>query len=342
MLACWPMSKRHESGRKHPKFHFITGDAKDVELLRKVVFDNKIEIFVAAAAIIGGISMPFHKLAYFLLAENERITCATVEACACHVMNGLMSSESIKGLEGQWAGFLEKVAAGPRLRQSTYGFQKLACEYFAKGAWEQHQLPYTIIRPAAVEQQAKLAEPTPDAFAVKSKRKEEGPFNAVGIGEQRATTDSEVLSGNVKLAGDLARGIVKCIMHPKSRNEVLELAEIIWKKLKGPDEPFEFVSDEPFQRAFVVEMWHDVQMRVPCVEKAKASFAPLFWYGTITGMMSYVGEEAVLDIECNLPEPTLRVRTTPLETALDEVIPWIEEQASRSILRVFEVALGTI
>ena len=24
-------------------------------------------------------------------------------------------------------------------RQSTYGFQKLACEYFAKGAWEQHQ-----------------------------------------------------------------------------------------------------------------------------------------------------------------------------------------------------------
>ncbi|CAE7256234.1 Uxs1 [Symbiodinium microadriaticum] len=299
---------------KHPKFHFITGDAKDVELLRKVVFDNKIEIFVAAAAIIGGISM-FHKLAYFLLAENERITCAAFDVC----------------VEARKAGFLEKVAAGPRLRQSTYGFQKLACEYFAKGAWEQHQLPYTIIRPAAVEQQAKLAEPTPDAFAVKSKRKEEGPFNAVGIGEQRATTDSEVLSGNVKLAmshvvpdlvqkilkgqkplhilgagnqkrhytyaGDLARGIVKCIMHPKSRNEVLELAEIIWKKLKGPDEPFEFVSDEPFQ--------HDVQMRVPCVEKAKA----------------------VLDIEC----------TTPLETALDEVIPWIEEQASRSILRVFEV-----
>ena len=27
----------------------------------------------------------------------------------------------------------------PRSRQSTYGFQKLACEYFAKGAWEQHQ-----------------------------------------------------------------------------------------------------------------------------------------------------------------------------------------------------------
>ena len=30
---------------------------------------------------------------------------------------------------------------------STYGFQKLAVEYFAKGAWEQYKLPYTIIRP---------------------------------------------------------------------------------------------------------------------------------------------------------------------------------------------------
>ena len=41
---------------------------------------------------------------------------------------------------------------------STYGFQKLACEYFAKGAWQQYGLPYTIVR----------------------------PFNCVGIGERRA------------------------------------------------------------------------------------------------------------------------------------------------------------
>ncbi len=30
---------------------------------------------------------------------------------------------------------------------STYGFQKLASEYFAQGAWEQYRLPYTILRP---------------------------------------------------------------------------------------------------------------------------------------------------------------------------------------------------
>lgn len=309
----WKYGTLSRGFEKHPRFHFFEGDAKDVAFLRKIVFDNKIEIFIAAAAIIGGISM-FHKLAYFLLAENERITCAAFDVC----------------VEAKQAGFLEKVVvisssmvyecceSFPSKEadlkscpppQSTYGFQKLACEYFAKGAWEQHQLPYTIIR----------------------------PFNAVGIGEQRAKTDAEVLSGNVKLAmshvvpdlvqkilkgqkplhilgagnqkrhytyaGDLALGIVKCIMDPRSRNQdfnistavghtVLELAEVIWRRLNGPDVPFEYVSDEPFQ--------HDVQMRVPCVQKAKE----------------------VLGIEC----------TTTLEEALEEVIPWIKDQ----------VALGTI
>ena len=56
--------------------------------------------------------------------------------------------------------------------RSTYGFQKLATEYFAQGACEQYQLPYTIVR----------------------------PFNCVGIGERRALCDKEVLSGNIKLA----------------------------------------------------------------------------------------------------------------------------------------------
>jgi nucleoside-diphosphate-sugar epimerase len=309
----WKYGKLERSFDNNPKFHFAQGDAKDVEFIRKIVFDNKIQIFVASAAIIGGISM-FHKLAYFLLAENERLTCTAFDTA----------------IEAHKAGFLEKIVVVSSSMvyecsesfpskesdlktcpppQSTYGFQKLACEYFAKGAFEQHGLPYTIIR----------------------------PFNAVGIGEQRATTDSEVMSGNVKLAmshvvpdivqkimkgqnplhilgsgeqkrhytyaGDLARGIVTAMMHPKALNNdfnistpvghtVLELSEVIWKKILGPDVPFKYTSDDPFE--------YDVQMRVPCVEKAKE----------------------VLGIECK----------TTLEEALDEVIPWIKEQ----------IKLGTI
>src|SRR5207248_3090336 len=187
--------------------------------------------------------------------------------------------------------------------RSTYGFQKLATEYFARGAHEQYSLPYTILR----------------------------PFNCVGIGERRALRDHDVMSGNVKLAmshvvpdlcqkvlkgqdplhilgdggqvrhytygGDLARGLRLCIEHPAARNEdfnlstaasttVLELAELIWRKVHGPGRPFRYVSDEPFR--------HDVRRRVPAVEKANR----------------------LLAFEA----------TTPLEAVLDEVIPWVRAQ----------------
>ena len=66
--------------------------------------------------------------------------------------------------------------------------------------------------------------------------------------------------------GDLARGIVMAMEHPAALNEdfnlstaesttVLELAELIWRKIKGPDVPFRYVSDDPFE--------YDVQKRVP-------------------------------------------------------------------------------
>lgn len=309
----WKYGELSRSFEKHPNFHFTRGDAKDTALLHKIVFDNKIQIFVAGAAIIGGISM-FHKLAYFLLSENERITCTAFDTCIeAHkagffekilVISSSMVYESSESFPSKETDL--KVCPPP---MSTYGFQKLACEYFAKGAWEQHKVPYTIIR----------------------------PFNAVGIGEQRAETDSDVWSGNVKLAmshvvpdivqkilkgqdplhilgdggqvrhytyaGDLAKGIVTAIFHPKALNNdfniscpkghsVKELSEVIWQKLKGKDVPLKLVSDTPFE--------YDVQMRVPCVDKA----------------------QEILGIECN----------TSLEDALDEVIPWIREQ----------VKLGTI
>jgi nucleoside-diphosphate-sugar epimerase len=73
---------------------------------------------------------------------------------------------------------------------------------------------------------------------------------------------------------------------------VLELAAIIWRKVQGPDEPFRYVSDAPFE--------HDVAKRVPSVDKAK----------------QVLGFEA----------------TTPLEEMLDEVIPWVRNALSEGII----------
>jgi UDP-glucose 4-epimerase len=291
---------------RHPRYRAVTGDAKDVALLEKLLADC--DHLVAGAAIIGGISY-FHELAYDLLAENERIVASTFDAAiGAHRERKLKKITVLSSSMVYESTTLFPTPEGEQLRSppplSTYGFQKLACEYFAKGAHEQYQLPYTIVR----------------------------PFNCVGIGEGRARNDREVMSGNVKLAmshvvpdlvqkiskgqdplhilgsgnqvrhytygGDLAKGIRVCIEHPAALNEdfnistaqsttVLELAQAIWRKLK-PDVPFQYRSDEPFK--------YDVQRRVPDVSKARR----------------------VLGFEC----------TTPLETMLDEVVPWVSHQVS--------------
>jgi UDP-glucose 4-epimerase len=288
----------------HPAYTLVEGDVRDVALVRELL--EGCDHFIALAAMIGGISY-FHTYAYDLLATNERIIAASCDAAIQAHRDGtlqkvtyLSSSMVFEGAD-EWPSVegSERRIAPPL---SSYGFQKLAVEYFARAAWDQYQLPYTIVR----------------------------PFNCVGIGEGRALGEVEVLSGNVKLAmshvvpdlvqkvlrgqdplhilgdgtqirhytygGDLARGIVTAMEHPRALNDdfnlstarsttVLELAELIWRRLKGPDVPFRYVSDPAFE--------HDVQRRVPSVEKAR----------------EVLGFEA----------------TTSLETMLDEVVPWIEQ-----------------
>ena len=296
--------KVEKSYDDHPNYHFVQGDAKEVALMKNLIEDC--DQVVALAAIIGGISM-FHEYAYDLLAENERITASTFDAAIWAYKNkhfkkiNVMSSSMVfEGTDHFPTEEGDQLEYPPPL--STYGFQKLATEYFAKGAWEQYQLPYTIIR----------------------------PFNCVGVGEKRAISDKVILSGNVKLAmshvvpdlvqkivkgqnplhilgngnqvrhytygGDLADGIRTCVESEKALNEdfnlstpvsttVLELAKLIWGKINGTI-PFNFISDTPFKS--------DVQKRVPSVEKAKR----------------------ILGFEAK----------TSLSDALDEIIPWIKEQ----------------
>ena len=297
-----PVRRGHDDD---PRYRLVEGDAKDAKLLTELALDC--DHVVAGAAMIGGISY-FHEFAYDLLAENERICAATFDAAIAGRRSGRLeritvisssmvfeSAEVFPTPEGA-----ERISPPP---QSTYGFQKLAVEYFAHGAHEQYSLPYTIVR----------------------------PFNCVGIGERRALRDHDIMSGNVKLAmshvvpdlcqkiikgqdplhilgdggqvrhytygGDLAKGIRMAMESPRAINEdfnlstaesttVRELAETIWRKVHGTSRPLHLVSDPPYE--------HDVQRRVPDVHKAR----------------EVLGFEA----------------TTSLEVMLDEVIPWIREE----------------
>ncbi len=158
----------------HPRYHFFEGDAKDAGLMRDLA--SAVDQVVAAAAMIGGISY-FHEFAYDLLAENERILASTFDAAIAAHKTGRL--DRIIVVSSSMVYESATVFPTPEGAQrtspppiSTYGFQKLASEYFAAGAWEQFQLPYTIVR----------------------------PFNCVGIGERRAKRDTDIMSGNVKLA----------------------------------------------------------------------------------------------------------------------------------------------
>jgi nucleoside-diphosphate-sugar epimerase len=289
----------------HPEYRFVQADARDADLLSDLLADCN--HFIAGAAMIGGITY-FHTYAYDLLATNERIIASSCDAAIEARRRGsplekvtYLSSSMVFESATEWPSFEGQEMEIPPPR-SSYGFQKLAVEYFARAAHDQYGLPYTILR----------------------------PFNCVGIGEGRAVGSPTILSGNVELAlshvvpdlaqkvlkgqdplhilgdgeqvrhftygGDLARGIVMAMEHPDALDEdfnlstatattIRELAEVIWRKIKGPGVPLRIVSDPAFP--------HDVERRVPSVDKAR----------------DILGFEA----------------TTTLDEMLDEVIPWVEQ-----------------
>lgn len=289
----------------HPHYEFYEGDAKDIPLMKRLA--AKCDYVLACAAMIGGISY-FHEFAYDLLAENDRIVAATFDAAIHafkhhHLKKIIVLSSSMVFESSNVFPTPESELVNCPPPMSTYGFQKLACEYYAKGAFEQHGLPFTIIR----------------------------PFNCVGLGEKRALCDHDVMSGNIKLAmshvvpdlmqkvlkgqdplhilgsgqqirhytygGDLAKGIRRCIEHPAALNNdfnistptsttVLELAEMIWNKHYKGAKPFAVTSDPPFK--------YDVQSRIPDCTKAAE-------------VLGFVAD-------------------TPLDTILDELFPWITNQ----------------
>ena len=290
----------------HPGYSFVQGDCKDVSLMKKLA--SECDQIIAGAAMIGGITY-FHEHAYDLLAENERIMASTFDAAIDSYKKGrtkkitVVSSSMVFESCDIHPTPENSIETTPPPK-STYGFQKLATEYFAKGALEQYGLPFTIVR----------------------------PFNCIGTGEGRALSDKEIFSGNVKLAmshvlpdlaqkalkgqkplrvlgdgsqirhythgKDLARGIRLAMESPNSLNDnfnistarstsVLELANLVWTEVNG-SLPFEFASDPAYE--------YDVQKRIPDINKAR----------------DLLGFETQIS----------------LEEGVKEVVGWIKEQIS--------------
>jgi UDP-glucose 4-epimerase len=300
----------HRSHDGHPAYRLVEGDARDDELLASLLADC--DHFVAGAAMIGGISY-FHAYPYDLLAANDRITAAACDAAIrAHRAGRLrkvtyLSSSMVYESAREWPS-----EEGQQRRipppASSYGFSKLAVEYYAQAAWDQYRLPFTILRPfncVGIGEGRALRAPAPRAPSgtapppgnlslalshvvpdlVHKVLKGQDPLHVLGSGGQVR---------HYTYGGDLARGIVTSLAHPRAHNEdfnlstgqattVAELAELIWHKIKGPGVPLRVAHDPPFR--------HDVQRRIPATRKAR----------------ELLGFEA----------------TTTLPQMLDEVIPWL-------------------
>ena len=306
------LSKYGEVIRNHSdneNYKFFNNDVKDRALLKEIMSDC--DYLIAGAAMIGGISY-FHEFEYDLLSENEKIISATTDvAIDCFKNSKLkrvvfLSSSMVFESSDIFPTKEEDLFKIPP-PISSYGFQKLAVEYFARSAFSQYGLEFSIAR----------------------------PFNCVGIGEVKTKTEKKLTESSSKLAlshvvpdlilktlqgtdsieilgsgnqirhytygEDLAKGICLLLEHPNAKNEdfnlstaqsttVVELAEIIWKKIRK-DEEFKFTSVDPFE--------FDVQKRIPSTDKAK----------------KLLGFEA----------------TTTIDEMLDIVIPWIEKAKEENL-----------
>jgi nucleoside-diphosphate-sugar epimerase len=303
------VQRDHDS---HPNFELIIEDLSVTNTGLKSALRNA-DHLIAAAAKIGGISY-FHSYAYDLLADNERIMANSCDA-AIYAFNNYrlkkmtyLSSSMVFESTSTWPSKEgEQFLIPPP--SSSYGFQKLAVEYFAKAAWDQYKLPFTITR----------------------------VFNCIGVGEARASNTKIIMSGDIELAmshvlpdliqktlkgqnplhilgegnqvrhltygGDLAKGIVLTLEKDVALNNdfniatdegitILELAKKVWVKIKGSSIPFTYVCDDPFP--------HDVQKRIPDTTKMK----------------KLLGFTA----------------TTTIDDVLEEVIPWVENALKNKMI----------
>ena len=157
---------------------------------------------------------------------------------------------------------------------SSYGFQKLAVEYFARAAWDQYSCRTRSSGRSTASASARAVRSATwrssgNVKLAMSHVVPTCPEGAQGPGPAAHPRRRQQVR-HYTYGGDLARGIVTAMEHPEARNEdfnlstaesttVLELAELIWTQGQRRDGR-SARARRPFE--------HDVQRRVPAVDKA--------------------------------------------------------------------------
>jgi UDP-glucose 4-epimerase len=271
------VKRRHDS---HPNFTLVEHDLS-------ISFPEigKVNYLIAGAAMIGGISY-FHKYAYDLLATNERILANTFDWAIrqWNAQDAFYETEDRfrKIVTVSSSMVFENTDLYPTPEQevnncpppsSSYGLQKLCCEYFSRAAYDQYGLPYTIVRPfncvgtgedptgeevSVGNVKMQMSHVVPDLFRRAMELKPNQQFPILGKGNQvRHYTNGKDIARGIIMAMELGRQTDYNISSPVPTT-VKELAEKIWTKVHGR------LPVLTFEKAFE----YDVQIRSPDVRKA--------------------------------------------------------------------------
>lgn len=280
---------RHDADT-HPRYKLVVADAADVKLLRGLL--GGCDHFVVGAARSGG-SNP-RAPGYDQLSANARLLAAAFDAA----LAAYRTAELRKVTVLSSAAVFENATADP-LREgdqrtcppprSADGFVKLAAESFARAAYDQHGLPYTIARvfdPVGVGGWPPGGPPPNPLLDLVAQVV--GGKSPLRLGQHPVRAYTAV--------ADLARGVRLCVEHPSALNEEFnlsaatpvgldELADRVWEKVHGTARP---VGDGSPSNA---------PSRVPDVSKARA-------------LLGFTAD-------------------TPLDAVLDEVISWVAGRVVR-------------
>ena len=221
------------------------------------------------AAIVGGIAN-FHKLPHTITQVNNALTGSIVQVAIDQDVKRFVyvSSSMVFERATEFPTTEEHVRECPA-PWSAYGFSKLAGEVYARAAYDQHGLRYTICRPFNAYGPGELPDPDEPGIAhavpdlIHKTLSGQAPLQIFGSGRQTRTLTH---------VDDIADGIVTAMASPAGENEdfnisasaeltVAEIAQKIWEACGNDPTDFELAHLPSFDV--------DVQRRWPSVEKAR-------------------------------------------------------------------------
>jgi len=245
---------------------FLKYDLTDSGITEKAFKD--IDVCIHLAAKIGGIGY-FHKFPATILSDNNKIYSSVFESAAKAKIKQLIYISSSMVFESavKFPSKEDDVMKVPP-PVTSYGFSKLAGEWYCSAFKHEHNLNYTIIRPFnAYGTNEEPGSEVGDSHVIPDIMKKilidkQYPVEILGSGAQtRCFTHVR----------DIASAILLCVNNPKAKNEsfnvsnskeikIIDLIKMIFE-LSSPDKKFKVKHMPAFQ--------HDIKRRVPDVSKIK-------------------------------------------------------------------------